>query len=168
MEMQMSAATTMCVHFGYKGFGEFCRESVLQLQSSSDILALSAKRRSLGSWDTDNQSTTWDIFQGVCWQMWDLTLSCKQGSCDITSQCCQCHGFLLSGQEETKDGWIGKEHPVNKFSEKYQMIMGEKFSKLRYSHCGECDIALRYRTVRWNLRMGCKILCVSQVMHSLC
>lgn len=37
MEMQMSAATTMCVHFGYKGFGELCRALVLQLQASSDF-----------------------------------------------------------------------------------------------------------------------------------
>lgn len=43
----MSAATTICVHFYYKGFGEFCRESVLQLQLSSDIVALPAKRKRL-------------------------------------------------------------------------------------------------------------------------
>jgi len=43
----MSAATMMCAHFGYKGFGEFCGESVLQRQSSSAILALSAKRKRL-------------------------------------------------------------------------------------------------------------------------
>lgn len=45
MELQISAATMMCIHFGYKGFGEFSRESVLQL--FSDILALCKKEKAL-------------------------------------------------------------------------------------------------------------------------
>lgn len=46
--------------------------------------------------------------------------------------------------------------------------MGEKFSKLRYSHCREHGIALRDGIVKWKLGMSCKILYVSQMMHSLC
>lgn len=46
--------------------------------------------------------------------------------------------------------------------------MGEKFSKLHYSHYREHGIALRDGTVRWTLGMSCKVLYVSQVMHSLC
>lgn len=55
-----------------------------------------------------------------------------------------------------------KEHPVNKFAEKDQIIVAEKFSKSRCSHYREPGIALRYGTVRWKLRMGCKNpLCVT-------
>lgn len=57
---------------------------------------------------------------------------------------------------------------MNKLSKKDQIIMGEKFRKLHYSQCREPGIALRDGTVRWKLGMSCKILYVSQVMHSLC
>lgn len=57
---------------------------------------------------------------------------------------------------------------MNKLPEKDEIIMGEKFSKLHYSHYREHSIALRDGTVRWTLGMSCKVLYVSQVMHSLC